>query len=827
MRKSFLQFAYMGAIALMSSVGFSACSDDKEDPGNSGNNINNVNAASEVSVNFIFNVAATSQANTRMTSEAAQANGSFRGMKDAHLFSFEAPTAGDWVTTPNAASMKKYYDLGNVLTSNEVNDIGTEASGGKSNRILTISLPTGVNSLMFYSRAAQQTATNPSAEYGKVDFSIDTTNPLNTSISYVQRLTNETKHQDTMWLLADALTEIVNSGVKNDDADAWFWWCPDGYNDGTGKKYILSVEEAEKLAYTDPIDTKTELFSELSPTNNPNAYKVLGGVNCYLVHYGLSWRQTGYDELANNDPTIPDQQQSVMGESLGQAYYQLTNIRTIGTGTAATTELRAGSGDAVLKTIQDVYGIVRHALLSKPNNASEAVAYKLAENINNHILRYFTADGYNLSYRATGAMISNVQAYIAALNTAGDTKTVIDDTESIIKYRSRSGITLSNTDELTTFPVNYGVPQGSSLLTFEYTDNLGLAETMNVGTDKYYGGTFQYHRTLPSYDIGVAAGVNVTDYVYPAELMYFGNSPIRTSNNILEVSQYPNGYQDWINNDMWSDVNQNSAGWSPANSTVSSTTRSVAMAQNINYGVALLKTRVNVASGDIEDNRHAITGEANKVVNPSNFELTGIIVGSQPNKVGWNYLTTTAPGTTVTWTSMIYDTRFNEGMGAIPTPDGKYNYTLTLDNYVHTNDNIANDTQNDVYVALEFKNNGDNFYAMHNLVRSGGTFYIVGRLRALAPGNFNTFTNWPKTGTPATYTYALPPYADGHTVKEVPRVLMQDYTTTVNFTLGNTSLQKAYITVPDLRSSQVSLGLSVDVKWETGLNFNVVLGDTN
>jgi len=34
------------------------------------------------------------------------------------------------------------------------------------------------------------------------------------------------------------------------------------------------------------------------------------------------------------------------------------------------------------------------------------------------------------------------------------------------------------------------------------------------------------------------------------------------------------------------------------------------------------------------------------------------------------------------------------------------------------------------------------------------------------------------------------------------------------------------VSVPDLRSSQLSLGLSVDLKWQTGLNFdNIVLGE--
>ena len=50
-------------------------------------------------------------------------------------------------------------------------------------------------------------------------------------------------------------------------------------------------------------------------------------------------------------------------------------------------------------------------------------------------------------------------------------------------------------------------------------------------------------------------------------------------------------------------------------------------------------------------------------------------------------------------------------------------------------------------------------------------------------------------------------------------MFIQDYLTTATFKIGPTSLQNAFITVPDLRSTQTSLGLSVDLNWRKGLNF--------
>ena len=67
--------------------------------------------------------------------------------------------------------------------------------------------------------------------------------------------------------------------------------------------------------------------------------------------------------------------------------------------------------------------------------------------------------------------------------------------------------------------------------------------------------------------------------------------------------------------------------------------------------------------------------------------------------------------------------------------------------------------------------------------------------------------------------YALPPYAtDGKTIKQ-RRVFIQDFMTEATFVIGQKSLQKAMIAVPDLRASHLSVGLSVDLEWSTGLSF--------
>jgi hypothetical protein len=81
------------------------------------------------------------------------------------------------------------------------------------------------------------------------------------------------------------------------------------------------------------------------------------------------------------------------------------------------------------------------------------------------------------------------------------------------------------------------------------------------------------------------------------------------------------------------------------------------------------------------------------------------------------------------------------------------------------------------------------------------------------------------TGPTLPTYHALPPYDAECTTNTIPRVFIQDHMTTAKFKIGANSLKYAYLTVPDLRSSSVTLGLSVDLQWSTGLDFgNVLLG---
>ena len=205
------------------------------------------------------------------------------------------------------------------------------------------------------------------------------------------------------------------------------------------------------------------------------------------------------------------------------------------------------------------------------------------------------------------------------------------------------------------------------------------------------------------------------------------------------------------------------------------------------------------------------------VFDGTSFKLVGVIVGDQWPKVGWNFLPkTTDPGNADYRKGYVYDKDITNN-GVIPASGtSEPNYTVVFDNYI---DMTSTDTQNKqpkVYIALELQNNtGVDFFGKDNLITNGSNFYLIGELDPSG-----------KNG-PALPTYhALPPYdktQNDDATKTVPRVFIQDHMTTANFKIGANSLKYAYLTVPDLRSSSVTLGLSVDLQWSAGLDFNDIL----
>lgn len=551
-----------------------------------------------------------------------------------------------------------------------------------------------------------------------------------------------------------------------------------------GKAIKSSTDKAEevgKVTYSVSGSTATAFHFDLNNRVGANSAKfehtaqVLAAIMTKIVNVSgtytvntttyPSW--TGAASLTSTwkdlNPTTQARTLTPLEEILYKAFKTLT--------TYGAKELRGGSAHAIHTTVKDLYSVTIKVANATPTSPYEELAKNLAQQINTQINNYFTS---SQTEAVTGFMsAANIKT---AMGTSWN-----DNWNDVV------------TDELSNFPVTtFNLPEGVAQL--DYTD-----ET-NTFSHKHPGVSLLDKSTQTNPDV----------YTYPAELMYYCNSNVRTSNKEKASADYPNGVANWDDNSKWE------SDWT--GTSVTSSTRATAMTKNVNYGVAMLKSTVSIKNGvtELEDNRNALNqGEGNKSFAPANinFTWTGIIVGGQPVSVDWQFLPTSTD-----FDKFVYDNQV-AGLAAgtaVPNTAGSAsapNYTILFDNYT------TETTQNKVRVALQFVNNGDDFWGRDNLIRKGQTFYLVAELDPTS----ETISNWDQY-------YQVPPLdADGVSTKTT-RVFVQDYMTTVNFkltadpTTHKSSLQDAYVTIPDLRSSQLSFGLSVDLDWRQGLTFNADLG---
>lgn len=377
---------------------------------------------------------------------------------------------------------------------------------------------------------------------------------------------------------------------------------------------------------------------------------------------------------------------------------------------------------------------------------------------------------------------NNTDVVSSAIKTAILNSTYVDNTSNPdeLSFKSNLGNSyVAGTDKTVYFPYDVNLPDGAALLGFE---NKTFSQK-TTGGDKT-GLTGKYE-----------------DYVYPASLYYYCNSGITTSTT-SETSEYKSNVDPENSSSAavsWNDILDKYDGATQ----VTSSTRSVAILDPIQYAVGRLDMTVNVLpAATMYDKK----GEA---YNASNgFTVTGVLIGGQ-KRVGFDFKTnTTATEKT------IYD-NISKSQPTASTSS----LTVTASNASAVNYTLALETEanKDVYVAIEFLNNGEDFEGFDGVIPANCKFYLVGKL------------------TPSSAT-------SGYIADTMDQVFKQDHKTIVSFTIpqgysntdtsnypstGNTTgLGKAYNTVPDLRTPQLELGLSVDLRWESGLTFNnVPLGE--
>lgn len=749
------------------------------------NNPNFNRETNEVKTNFIFNIA--TQAKTKQSSGAAQAHSTdlFRGIENAKLFTYQIPSTDYVGILPADATSTKVYELAKVASSSQV-------TAEENRRVLELSLPLMTNVLLFYGRA-----------------------PYGDTYGGYANLYDCYGHLDSYTIGATAGSTVFTAGCRLAEED---------YD-----KFV-TVEKMFAGIQTLLLNHSIAAGTTISATDGPDGVANKYGFDATIPTGGINWKMYASD--TGKSPYTPTANRYPLENKLSHLYKQLTTIRTSGG------ELRAGTGEATLRIAQDLFTVLNEIRCASPISVEETVAKYFANEVFERMNKYFAAETNNSGAPITGVSFKNpttiATAFLSNEEKAFRPAAISANTNIWPSAEECAAVAAYDPAE---FPFNFNLPRGGTYIAFMATQEL----TPGVQTEVNY---FYYPQ---EFNVSGMTGLpgsgdkyNGKSYFYPSELLYFANSPIRATDSDKAFADYPKGSGDgeneWNNEDSWGTE------WS--GNIVKASTRAVAMKHNINYGVALLETKVKydesiyegVDAGYIYDNNHQVQVENNGVgeneepdnkieVTDGMFKVTGLIIGGQPKAIGWDHLpvkinvgTTQTPDYQYKY-GFVYDKAIPAAAQPVPGTNGltsSPNYTLVFDNFHaagETNGIYTPDTQDNVSVAIEFRNDtGKDIYGNHNMIRNGGYFYLIGLLNLSSATNNIT---WPSD-------HVVPPYKADGTSQEVKRVFIQDFMTTATFRIGKNSLHNAYLTVPDLRSASMTLGLSVDLNWETGLNFDDV-----
>ena len=693
----------------------------------------------EVQAQFVISVSTGQDSGTKQSANAVQQNGNFRGITDGTILlfkSFNGSDAYSCVVDPALVATKS-FEFGTLYSQGQISNSGTNNRDNSSQRVLQLSLPTGVNTALIYGEAIHA---NTNSENGHVVRSVSDT-PSDTYFALTKRIGDSaddiTAYNNTEKLMVKALNLILGSSI-------------------------------------------TSINSYLGYTDLP----------------AISWKEYGSKFIT--DPTA----MSPLGEIIGRSYNVFTSIASGENG-----EYRAGCSAAIRRQIQDMVTVMNNAGSATPSSKLEANAKRLLLHINDNIEIFFDKQN-NWVYKAVD-----------------DIKTALIE-KGIYANEAAFDSEYTGVRDLNDFPYGtFHIPVGAAQLAYDAT---------KVGDTELDYNALSYLK--PNHALLTPGAMfDPERYAYPAELLYYCNSPLMVNNNEVSVSSYPNGALPWETPTAWT-----TNGWSYTNGTVSSSTRGVAVKDNIHYGVALLKSTVALSGGPYLDNRSVVagTGEPDNSFTSLNLELTGVLVGGQNCEMNWQYLrknegahtgdSNTNDKSFFNW--VVYDDDLIDGAVPTSTTAPAASYTMLFDNYDSSlyDPTDPSKKQSDVNVALEFKNNGEPFWGKHNLIPTNGVFYLLGKLK---PANIKagsaTAITWPEN-------YQVPPvWLKGETPsggakvgdsKKIERVFIQGFQTIATFTITSNSLKNAYYTMPDLRSAQMSLGLSVDLKWKSGFEYDVPLG---
>lgn len=337
-------FAYMGAIALMGTVGFTACSSDDElaagpDP---------IVSGETVKTQFAINIPHAT--GTRMSGTTTQAGtgATFRGMTDIRLVPFDLATTPSTVTSPVEATTTFNYNaiqLANINTS----DLKETSKAKVYN---DVDIPLGTNAFLFYGKAITNTTEtgfdaeqingvlNPSYMSGTGGFTTGAeVSTINFNLQSILNGKTVTDEQEVLLGILDAVAGATGrestkwSSVTKENDAVFYQYFQDftSLKAGSANSIRLALQDLYNAMKSPRVDDykglKTAICNAIEGTSNSN-FTVIGSAEPYTLEYATGVTAKEYP----GDLNLPDGAVQVDYNSETGKFEYLTTSGTDNTG---------------------------------------------------------------------------------------------------------------------------------------------------------------------------------------------------------------------------------------------------------------------------------------------------------------------------------------------------------------------------------------------------------------------------------------------------------------------------------------------------------------
>ena len=389
-----------------------------------------------------------------------------------------------------------------------------------------------------------------------------------------------------------------------------------------------------------------------------------------------------------------------------------------------------------------------------------------------------------LSSQHVSLMLATVYKVVSAVAESAPGRPLADAIRTKIESVCTTAPTSTSTvaelkDEYLGFPDDIHLPMGAARIEWDDTQKEFI-----VPDEQTYASQLDKQFSIMS----------MNDYCYPMNLQYQVLSDIVASDSLVAM---PSSGTDTSLSDQWQHLIDSL--YYGASTVVQSSTRSVAMTQQVNYAVGKLNLKTRITTDDMYDAK----GQPVDVSN--GFTLKGYIIGGQ-RMVDYNFQPVEGSKEYA-----IYDTDLNGG------PQQVKRYVYTKENFVL---GLGTSADKDIQIALELVNNGPEFQGADGVIYHGATFYLVANLD-------------PKEGT-------------NRPIVNIDQVFCRDRATTVTLTIeggypdtdgdgkpdtgydkyGRPNPLKGLATatygLPKLEVPVLNLGLSVNLSWADGIWFEEI-----